>query len=271
MTGYAGAKRLAKVEELPALERKGWIAEEKFDGVYCEAWVGSGGKIQLARYRSGARIGGESGRDVIGLKTPWPAGTVLVGELMVETPAAHRWQDAHGGIRGLVLFDIARWGNVDAQFRQLATGTLGSTPLPARDMTTAPQHERRAVLERLCDDLAGRAARVLHLVPMRRRGLRSWFQDVVDAGGEGIVVKDPAAPVGNGARKVKRRDDLTARVIAMLPDEGCVRLDWGGRQFGATLPRFALSVGQLVDVSAMGFYDSDIPRHARIVRVRNDL
>jgi hypothetical protein len=268
---YCGPKRLATVGELAKLERAGWIAEEKLDGVYCEAWIGSGGRVQLARYRSGARVGGDSGRDLIGLRTPWPAGTVVVGELMTETPAAHRWQDSHDGLRGLVLFDILAWGNVDAQFRQLATGTLGTTALPARDMTTAPYHERRAVLERLYEDVSGRAAGVLHLVQQRRRGLRGWYEGIVAAGGEGIVVKDPAGTVGKGSRKVKRKDDITARVIAVLPDEGCIRLDWGGRQFGTSLPAFAVSVGQLVDVSAIGFYDSDLPRHARIVRVRNDL
>lgn len=268
---YCGPRRAAKVDELAALERRGWVAEVKEDGVYCELWIGAGGRVQLARYRSGGRVGAESGRDVLGLCTPWPAGTVLVGELQVETPAAHRWQDRHGGVRGLVLFDILAWGDVDAQFRQLAAGQLGAGPLPARDMSTAPQHERRAVLERLCEDLDGRAARVLHLVAHRRRGLRGWFEAIVAEGGEGVVLKDPGTPVGTGLRKVKRRDEVTCRVIAVLGDEGRVRLDWGGRIFGAALPAFGLAVGQLVDVAAMGFYESDLPRHARVTRVRDDL
>lgn len=271
MGTYCGPSRAATVDELAALERRGWVAEEKADGVYCEAWVGAGGRVQLARYRSGARVGADSGRDLLGLRTPWPAGTVLAGELMVQTPAAHRWQDAHDGLRGLVLFDILRWGDIDAQFRQLAAGQLGTSTLPARDMTAAPQHERRAVLERLCEDLDGRAARVIHLVRQRRRGLRDWFEQVVTEGGEGIVVKDPDAAIGAGVRKVKRHDTVTARVIAVLADEGRVRLDWGGRIFGASLPAFAVAPGQRVDVAAVGYYDSDVPRHARIVRVRGDL
>lgn len=268
---YCGPKKAAKVDELAALERRGWVAEVKEDGVYCELWIGAGGRVQLARYRSGGRIGGDSGRDVLGLRTPWPAGTVLAGELMVQTPAAHRWQDAHDGVRGLVLFDILAWGDVEAQFRQLAAGQLGAGPLPARDMTAAPYRERRAVLERLCEDLDGRAARVVHLVAQRRRGLRGWFEQLVAEGGEGVVLKDPGAPVGTGLRKAKRRDEVTARVIEVLAEDERVRLDWGGRIFGAALPSFGVAVGQLVDVAAMGFYESDLPRHARVVRVRNDL
>lgn len=271
MSSYCGPRRAAAPAELAELERRGWVAEEKADGVYAEVWIGAGGRVQLARYRSGARIGGDSGRDLLGLRTPWPAGTVLAGELMVQTPAAHRWQDAHDGVRGLVLFDMLRWGDVDAQFRQLAAGQLGAGALPARDMTSAPYHERRAVLERLCEDLAGRAARVVHLVRQRRRGIRDWFEGIVGEGGEGVVVKDPGAPVGQGLRKVKRRDELTARVTAVLEGEGRARLDWGGRQFGVSLPAFPLVVGQLVDVAAMGFFESDVPRHARVTRVREDL
>jgi hypothetical protein len=70
---------------------------------------------------------------------------------------------------------------------------------------------------------------------------------------------------------VKRRNEITARVIAVLADEGRVRLDWGRRIFGASTPSFAVSVGQLVDVAAVGYYKSDLPRHGRIVRVRGDL
>lgn len=268
---YCGPTKVAKADELVALERRGWVAEEKLDGVYCEVWIGAGGRVQLARYRSGARIGADSGRDLLGLRTPWPAGTVLAGELMVQTPAARRWQDAHGGVRGLVLFDILSWGDVDAQFRQLAAGRLGAGAMPARDMTSAPQHERRAVLERLVEDLSGRAARSVHLVAQRRRGLRDWFEGIVAEGGEGVVAKDPTAPAGAGTRKVKRKDEVTARVIAVLADEGRVRLDWGGRIFGASLPSFAVRAGQLVDVAAMGYYESNVPRHARVVRVRDDL
>jgi hypothetical protein len=277
MGTYCGPSGAAKPADLEALERRGWVAEEKADGCYVELWVGQGGVVKLARYRGGGMVGRDSGRDVLGLRTPWPAGTVIAGELQVQTPAAHRWQDAHGGVRGVVVFDILAWGNIDEQLRQLARGELGRGPLPARDMSSAPQAERRAVLERLFEDVeaaGGRAARVLHLVRARRRGLRGWFEQLVGEGGEGIVVKDPGAPAGRGARKVKRRDDVTCTVLAVELEARRVMLAYGsaGMPFGASLPAFPMAVGDLVDVAVRGgFYDDGRPRHLSITRRRDDL
>ena len=271
---YAGPRGCARPEQLAELERRGWIAEEKSDGCYVTAYVGRDGRIVTARYRSGGVVGREAGRDLYRISTPIAPGTVLVGELQVQTPAAHRWQDVHGGLRGLVVFDVLAWGDVHAQFENLcARGrVLGpGSAMPARDMTTATQAERRAVLERLIGGLEGAAARVLQLVPQRRRGLRAWYERVIGEGGEGVVVKDPRAPLGRGARKVKRLDTVTAQVLQVLPEQGRVQLFWGGRAFSVSIPKIPLRVGQLVDIFFSGLYESDLPRHARIVRARNDL
>lgn len=279
MDVYAGPSRRRAPSELGALERRGWWAEEKHDGCYVELHVGpcergargfgaGGARIALALFRSGRMVGRAAGRDVLGARVPWPPGTVLAGELMVATPAARRWQDAHAGVRGVVLFDVLRLGDWGLYSSSRGMGVVGA---PARDLAARPYGERRGVLESLAAELEGPAARALVVAPVWRSRLRDRFEAITDAGGEGLVVRDPWAPAGRGCGKVKRSDTITARVVQVLEGEGVVRLDWGGRLFGASVPRFALAAGQLVDVRAVGFYDEGIPRHAVIERVRGDL
>ena len=204
----------------------------------------------------------------MGLRTPWAPGTVVIGELQVQTPAAQRWQDAHG-VRGLVLFDVLAVGDAPGLVSSLLAGRAGE--VPSWDMTGRPYVDRRAWLERAVGELDGRAARVVQLVATRRRGLAGWYRELVDGGAEGVVLVDPGARAGRGKKKLKRVDELGARVVAVLPDEGVARLNWGGIVFSTALPAFPLRAGQAVDVAATGFYDSDQPRHARLVRVREDL
>jgi len=79
-------------EALEQLERRGWVAQPKADGVYCELGIGAGGQVAWVRYRSGRWLttadvararGAHPCRDVIGLRTPWVGGAVLIGELMI--------------------------------------------------------------------------------------------------------------------------------------------------------------------------------------------
>lgn len=275
---YCGAAGRVLAGEVDALERRGWWAQEKADGVYVEAGVGAGGVVAYARYRSGEVVTAADVRrargphrcgDLVGLRTPWAPGTVVAGELMVQTPAAARWQDGHGGIRGLVLFDVLAVGDAERLVAGLLAGESG--PAPAWDMRARPYVDRRAWLERAVVDLDGRAARVLHLVAQRRRGLARWCAELVDAGAEGAVLVDPGAPVGRGKRKLKRVDHLGARVVSVHEGEGIARLDWGGVLFSVALPREPIVAGQVVDVDATGFYEGSTPRHARIVCARPDL
>ena len=277
-SAYCGARGRARTADVAGLERRGWWAQEKADGVYAEAGVGAGGAVAWVRYRSGELVtaadvrrarGSHRCQDLLGLRTPWAPGTVVAGELQVQTPAAARWQDAHGGARGLVLFDVLAVGDAEGLVSSLLAGRMGE--VPAWSMAERPYVDRRAWLERAVGDLDSRASRVVQLVAQRRRGLAAWCRELVDGGAEGAVLVDPSAPAGRGKRKLKRVDHLGARVVAVLPGEGVARLDWGGVLFSVALPAFPLRAGQAVDVAATGFYDSDQPRHARLVRVREDL
>src|SRR3990170_2716710 len=103
MGTYCGPRRAVRPEALEQLERRGWVAQPKADGVYCELGIGAGGQVAWVRYRSGRWLttadvararGAHPCRDVIGLRTPWVGGAVLIGELMIQTPAAARWRQA---------------------------------------------------------------------------------------------------------------------------------------------------------------------------------
>src|SRR3990172_285927 len=257
---YAGAQRASRPSELLSYQRRGWHAEEKIDGVYVELVAGAApgwrerrelGRISQGILRSGRRVGCESGRDVLGVQTGWAPGTRVVGELLVQTPAAARWQDAHGGVAGVVLYDliaegdwIALHGARDAEF----------SAVPYRDWTHAPQAERFARLRALVAGLDGPAARALHLVEERATGLRGFYREVLERGGEGIVLVDPSAPVQGGKRKVKRRDTLDCRVLELLGDEGVMRVQLGSRQaFAVSLPRFALSPRDTAEIAHLGW------------------
>ncbi len=276
-TPYAGPRKKARREECLGYEIRGWWAEEKADGCYVELHVGFDGRytriVELV-YRSGATVGRAAGCDLLGQRVNLAAGTVIAGELMVRTPAAARWQAEHGGVTGMVAFDLLAEGEHHAKEAARAAWPCATMERwPARDWTTAPMVWRRARLEQLVAELDGPAARKIHLVEQRRYNLRPFFDEVVDRGGEGLVLKDPGAPVGEGMRKLKRHDTIDARVVQRIPGEGVVTLDWGGRQFTVSSPSFTTHTGDVVEVAHMGFYDAETwtPRHARIVGIREDL
>lgn len=275
---YAGAKKMVSPSKILEFQKRGWWAQEKLDGIYCTISIGAApgwrqrrelGRVSLVQKRSGKFVGTATGRDVLGLQTGWPPGTVVVGELMVQTPAAHRWQDAHG-VRGFVAFDVLRLGDWNL-FNSSRDGCV-----PFRDLRSSAFADRHHELQRLVETLPTRKARrAIKLAPVHRTKLRALYTDTVAAGGEGIVLIRPGAVVGerNAKRKVKRRDTVTCSVLRVLADERKALISHGGMApFAISLPRFAVRVGDLVDVHATGFYgDSWIPRHARAVRARPDL
>jgi hypothetical protein len=273
MPVYTGPRRRVRLEELAAMQARGFVAEEKLDGWYVTLTIGtlprlgtSPGRIDGGydrRFWRGARRPGvvtsmvtRGGRaapagDVLHRQTPWPDGTVLVGELMTSTPAARLWQERHG-CTGVVLFDA------------LAVG--------GEDWTWMPQAARREQLERMVDGLSGRDRAVFQL-PRRSHRIAELARSVIDEGGEGVVVIDPQARAGAGRWKAKRTDTVTCTVLRPLPAEGVVEVMLGsaGQRFAVSLPRFDVRPGQLVDVACMGTYESGEPRHARITRERQDL
>lgn len=274
---YAGPRRRVRESDLLTYERRGWVAEEKVDGCYVEIHIGTLPRIGTSpgrldggydrRYWRGARRPGvvtrlvyRSGRDVpeataadvLGRQTDWPDGTVLVGELMVSTPAAALHYQRHG-VAGVVLFDVLRVG--------------------ADRWDDLPNAARREQLERMTRDLDGKAARVFQVARHHWRAA-DLYREIVDGeGGEGVVLCDPLAPVGTGKLKAKRHDTVTCIVRRVFAEERLVELSLGttGPTFYVVPPKIELAAGDLVDVAAMGTYLSDVPRHARIVRVREDL
>lgn len=282
---YVGPRRSARPDELAALERRGAVAQVKVDGWYSTLFIGAGGRIAAVQLRSGRTyLAGDVERargrhpagDLIGVATGlWP-GTVIAAEMAVGTPESARWRRAHRGLAGAVVFDLLAVGDRRRLFAELAAGEVGARPFPAEDVTGQPQSARRAHLERLWEDVPDRARQVLELVPERRRRLRDFYDEQVNAGAEGIVVKLRDAPAGKGMWRCKRRDSLDVRVVEVLPDHGVIRCDWGGRLLYLGMPAFPVAVGDLVEVEARGFNDADrgeipVPRHARALRVRTDL
>jgi hypothetical protein len=275
MPVYTGPRRRVSLADLPALERRYLVAERKVDGWYCELEVGDlprlgtsparadgaydrryfrgqrrSGVITSGRLRSGRALSGVAGAELLGRVTPWPSGTVVACEVMTATDEARRWRETNNVSGGAVVFDLLFFGGEDWR------------PFP-----NAARREQLEAMFRLID---GRAARALQLVERTHR-IRDLYRSVVDQGLEGIVVVDPRAVAGQGKWKVKRSDAVTCSVVRV--EDRSVTLVAGsvGEPFSLSPGKLELAVGDLVDVEAVGFSVWNTPRHARIVRRRDDL
>jgi hypothetical protein len=151
-----------------------WAGEHKIDGMWSKFIVGnpSEGKPNVLSSRdattpviSGANLG-----DLDTLQTPWPEGSVLIGELEAATEWATEQANAKG-YRSLHLYDVVRVGHQSAM------------PLP--------WHQRRALLEAMHakisgnDDLHSR----LPLLSVSHGGFAKLYEETCSNGGEGIVLK----------------------------------------------------------------------------------
>jgi hypothetical protein len=279
-TDYAGAAGRLPLNRVAELGRS-WVLQPKVDGCYARAHLDRRGRIERVLGRAGAELGRDLVGHLLGAFVGWPD-SVLVGELEAHTEAGNRAAAARGW-RALHLFDCVRAGGRYA----------GREPYRARrDLLWRMQSE---VVNLGCelpwyeDDhgarsrATGRWARAVptdwRLTPIvaqrpASHARAAWEEWGPDSGAEGLVAVNLEAELGTrgSKRKVKRTDTLDAVVVAAGP--GALTVEWAGRLVTVAAGAAAdarIRVGEVVELACEGFYDSDLPRFARLVRQRPDL
>jgi len=273
---YLGPGLDIEPDVLSKYEESGqWLAEHKIDGMWAKMIIGHPAEgrpnILSSRDATTAAISGSNLGDLDMLETPWPEGTVVVGELEAATEWATIQANAKG-YRSLHLFDVTH------------VGGQSSKPLPL--------NQRRELLEMLhgkisgSDDLHSR----LPLLQTSTQGFAKLYDEACAGGDEGIVLKAMSSHYGTHRAdgkadfwvRCKRwfTMDYVLHSIGATPS-GCITGVWGlykggklTRTMQAACPAEFLSpenVGKLV-VEFKGWkkFKSGALRHASFVRVRTD-
>jgi hypothetical protein len=277
---YAGAVGRTNLRDAARLGR-GFVVQPKVDGSYVTVRTDVGGRVSHLFTRNGHELPANLMRDFEGLV--WAPESILIAEAEVWSEASNRVA-ARRGYRALHLFDALR--------------------VRGEDVSSLPQAARRDALMRaetwvidhvpdLWERDEGRRARALSSGQFCAATPRSWrrmqvvpqlpahladkaWAEWVEPGREpieGLVVVQPGARLGarKAKLKVKRLDTIDA--IVLEAGDRIARLRWAGGTFVQPYFKAAeLRVGQVVEVSCSGFYEtSGEPKHSRIVRSRPDL
>lgn len=251
----------------------GWLVSEKFDGVRA-LWDG-----QRLRFRSGRLI--DAPADFIRRLPAQP----LDGELWL---GRGRFDE----LSGLVRRGAAGAANNPADSRSEARARPHATwqdihyqlfELPGAAGTFAQRAERLTQVARLADWPA------LHAVPQvlmaDARALQQRLDQVVRAGGEGLMLHRADAPWQTGRsdvlRKLKPQDDAEASVIGHRPGRGAllgqtgalqVRDDQGrvfdlGSGLSAAQRQQPPAIGERVTFTHRGLTNQGLPRFATFLRL----
>lgn len=207
--GRAKAKSPGKLWGDPS-----WVAEEKLDGYrYLAHFSGGLGRLYLTGRRVSSETGSlsEKGAAVQCLTPACPPSgrCVLDGEVM--PPDGRGFRDVAAIMNSLpenavaamqrmgrpryVVFDVLFWDGEDVRERSWI--------------------ERRALLSGL--DFGNE---LVSLVDARNSAPRSFYDDVVGRGGEGVVLKNIFSPYGEDWVKVKKESTLDVVVVGFKPGLG---------------------------------------------------
>jgi hypothetical protein len=117
-----------------------------------------------------------------------------------------------------------------------------------------------------------RDTRLTPIVPLHRgRGaIARTYEEVIAAGGEGVVVVALDAPLGKRGSKRKCKPVTTIDAVVVASDRGAATVVYRGRTFNVATMRQP-QPGEVVELQHDGVYASGEPRHARVTRVRHDL
>ena len=279
---YAGATRRLRPSQLRRL-RPHYRVQPKIDGQYCELHLDGSGRVARVLSRGGREVRCE----LLGALVHAP-GSVLVGELEAHTErgmtAARHW-----GYQRCHVFDLLRFGARDLsgesyeirrdllwRFRAELEYRLNPDATGQSDVagSTRPSAERRSAPRYrtpggrfVCGPCDWRRAPIVEQWPASQAEKR--YEEILSAGGEGVVIVDPLAPVGSGKRKCKPTDYLDARVLAV--DRSAARLLWERGTFCVGIGTRVVAVGQIWTVAHEGYYGSGEPRFARLLSLRADL
>lgn len=197
---YQGCKGVASEQDLDHYERQGvWVAEPKEDGEWAACTIGAP-NVFVNRYGREIALA-DAGFHAL-RAWPFPTGTdaVLIGELQAATQRAST-SVARLGFRQFHVFDVVR--------------------MAGKDVRSFTLSGRRELLEVLWRHLSDETKARFVLVEQRRSGFLQFYREVVEKGGEGIVLKDLRRPYGSRTadRKVdhwvKVKREMTVDMVVM--------------------------------------------------------
>lgn len=248
MTLYEPAKARAKLPK--DLEAENLIAEEKFDGSryllyighdpYDEEWFGN---TLLSRRKSvkKSRLGmyvDKTGNvpHITEHKFKGLEGTVLDGEvtipgqpfytlngIMNSLPAEAIRKQMTAGKVVFHVFDIL-------QFRR-------------QDLTGMPLHDRQDLLGMFFGRMSSAMSKWIRHVTARSECFQEYFDFIVRAGGEGLIIKDLEAVYGKGWSKMKKAHDTTCVVMGYKRGTGKYVGMMGALQLGVYFEGELIEVG----------------------------
>lgn len=179
---YAGPKAQIQPAELDKYERSGtYVVEEKHDGHWAEVTIGPDGRIAQITSRSSTVYSGSNVEGLVGFQTNLP-NTVLIAELESGTEAANK-RNQHLAHRRLHVFDVVKLLN--------------------NAVTHLVYEQRRTLLEKMFVPGNDRIV----IVRNAFNNFRAFFDEVVKAGGEGIVLKRLGRKYRAGAGSDGKTDD----------------------------------------------------------------
>jgi len=235
-----------------------WIAEEKLDG-----WrflLHFGGSLERA-YMTGRRTSEVTGRlseKGMCAECLWPKWesigyTVLDGEVMAPVGANFR--------------DIAGIMNVDPEQARARIEEIGEPQYFAfdvlyfdgRDVRGEAWMRRRAMLTDLVPSLGNDLIRILPTIgyaewATQEMGKKLYFDSIVAARGEGVVLKDVTAEYGDGWVKVKRETTLDVVISGFTAAKFGVTGKYHG-QIGAAKVSVYTKSGALLEVAQVSGMD----------------
>jgi hypothetical protein len=273
---YAGAAGTVRLEDIAQLGAR-HVVQPKLDGAYVTVLTDSSGRVRHVITRGGEVNPGPA-QELLGVvHVP---DSVLVGELEAYSEAGNR-AAATVGHRRVHLFDALRVGGRDV---------TGETYAARRDALRRAEAQLELARTWTTDDRGAahdRAGRFVRRVPHDYRRMpvvpqwpaseapRAWA-DLVEAGGaEGLVAVALDAPVGRRGAKRRCKPVVTLDAVTVACDGRAASLLWAGNLFVVSARGTVgkqIRPGVVVEVACNGWHEAGCtPKHARIVRVRDDL
>ena len=272
------------VRNLDEIDSSGkFVAEVKEDGHYTTAYCNGEGNVFVSR-----NIKVQNCPELNSI--PLPAGMIVAGELGVGTEYATRKRKQLGHEYVIIHRLIETPINYRNQF--------------PRDATKLDEQSQRRALEIIWSDLNAHVKSRFQLAPRYKAGFASLYADVIESGGEGLVIKAINPTVDTsfnfGVRspywiKVKKtltvdmvvldvilsnatsfKDRNMARAIVcglvidgrLMPTTNVGSMDHSHRQlFGANKEQF---LGSVVEIGAFEQFQSGSLRHPWFIRLRED-
>jgi hypothetical protein len=271
--GASGRTTLAQTASLPWQR---FAATPKIDGAYASVRTDELGRIASIVSRNGNPFSTLEAGHLLGIATGLPSAH-LAGELEACTEASIAARTRRGYAL-LHLFDCLALDG-----RSLAAlpfsdryGTLHrGQALAEQGGRIGPPRDHRGDAHgpdgRYIVDLP-RDVRLTPIVELRRgrNAIASCYEEVIAAGGEGVVVVALDAPLGARGSKRKLKPVSEIDAVTLASDRHAAIVSYRGRTFNVATTRRPLP-GQVVAIQHDGVYASGEPRHARVTRVRDDL